>query len=222
MLTQLSLLLLLLGASSTNASQLEPRQTANIPGYVTKYGQLFRYIEEIITKVCAAPLVYLDQNELYMPSDIQAQLNNTYPALNYTALPRENVPSPLLLSDLEQLNAQGNCVRFGTCPVFLTSKDNVTTNPPWLYGVTPDSETGETVGAKSCAIIVNDHGNGLVDAIYMYFYAFDMGPNVTGQVLGNHVGDWEHSMVRFQEGKPISVWLSQHDVCILSTLWDFC
>jgi hypothetical protein len=88
----------------------------------------------------------------------------------------------------------------------------VTANPPWLYGVLPDPVTGESVGAKSCAIIVNDHGNGLVDAYYMYFYAFNLGETVLGQVLGDHVGDWEHSMVRFQNGLPISVWLSQHDV----------
>jgi hypothetical protein len=88
----------------------------------------------------------------------------------------------------------------------------VTANPPWLYGVLPDPVTGESVGTKSCAIIVNDHGNGLVDAYYMYFYAFNLGETVLGQVLGDHVGDWEHSMVRFQNGQPISVWLSQHDV----------
>lgn len=79
----------------------------------------------------------------------------------------------------------------------------------------PDPVTHETVGAKSCAIIVYDHGdaNGTVDAFYMYFYAFNLGLNVLGQVLGNHVGDWEHSMMRFQNGTPVSVWLSQHDVC---------
>jgi len=159
-----------------------------------------------------APLVYLDQNELYLPSDLQAQLNNTYPTLNYTALPKAEVPSPLLLSDLEQLNILGNCMQFDTCPIYLTSKDNITANPPWLYGILPDPVTGQTVDAKSCAIIVNDHGGGLIDAYYMYFYAFNLGETVLGQVLGDHVGDWEHSMVRFQNGTPISVWLSQHDV----------
>jgi hypothetical protein len=136
-------------------------------------------------------------------------LNNTFPTLNYTSL--TNIPSPLLLSDLDLLNTLVNCTDFN-CPVYLTSKDNVTANPPWLYGVLPDATTFETIGAKSCAVIVNDHGNGLVDAFYMYFYAFNLGETVFGQVLGDHVGDWEHSMVRFQNGTPISVWLSQHDV----------
>ena len=148
-----------------------------------------------------------------MPSDIGAQLDNTFPALNFTAatIPTD-VSSPLSLSDLALLNAIGNCTDFDTCPIYLTSKDNVTANPPWLYGVLPDPVTFETVNARSCAIIVNDHGKGLVDAFYMYFYAFNMGETVFGQVLGDHVGDWEHSMVRFVNGTPSAVWLSQHDV----------
>jgi hypothetical protein len=52
----------------------------------------------------------------------------------------------------------------------------------------------------------------VVDAFYMYFYAFNLGNMVLGQILGNHVGDWEHTMVRFQDEKPVSVWFSQHDV----------
>jgi hypothetical protein len=129
------------------------------------------------------------------------------------------VPSPLLLSNVEQLNALGDCTQFGTCPIYLTSKDNVTANPPWLYGVLPDPVTFETVGARSCAIIVNDHGSGIVDAFYMYFYAFNLGETVLGQILGDHVGDWEHSMVRFANGTPIAVWLSQHDVSPEVTLY---
>ncbi|KAH0545431.1 hypothetical protein FGG08_000432 [Glutinoglossum americanum] len=177
------------------AAGIQPRETTAIPDYVNTY----------------APLVYLDQNELYLPSDIQAQLNNTYAALNFTAI--KNAPSPLLLSNVDQLNAIGNCDvdNFDACPVYLTSKDNVTTDPPWLYGVLPDPTTHETVGARSCAIIVYDHGDGMVDAFYMYFYAFNLGNTVLGQTLGNHVGDWEHTMLRFKDGKPVSMWYSQHD-----------
>ncbi len=194
--------------------QNDPQQVASIPSFVTIYGKPkpFSLTWSPLLNWCVAPLVYLDQNELYLPSDIQAQLDNTYPALNYTALPEVDRPSPFLLSDLEQLNIQGNCLDIDNCNLYLTSKDNITANPAWLYGVLPNSETGETVGAKSCAIIINDHGSGIVDVYYMYFYAFNLGETALGQVIGDHVGDWEHSMVRFKNGTPISVWLSQHDV----------
>lgn len=134
-----------------------------------------------------APLVYLDQNELYMPSDIQAQLNNSNLDVNYTIASK--APSPLSLSNLEQANAAGNCTSFSKCPLYLTSKDNVTSNPAWLYGVLPDPTTYETPGIKSCAIISHDHGDGVVDAYYMYFYAFNLGENINGQILGKAL-DW--------------------------------
>jgi hypothetical protein len=199
------------------AAQLQPRQTATIPDFVNKYGAVasvrFPFFESRLTRTIA-PLVYLDQNELYLPSDIGAQLVHTNPSLNFTTI--KNAPSPLSLSNLDQLNAIANCSvdNFSSCPLYLTSKDNVAANPSWLYGVLPDPVTGEAVGTKSCAIIVNDHGNGIVDAYYMYFYAFNLGQTVAGQVLGDHVGDWEHTMVRFTNGMPTSMWFSQHDVSL--------
>jgi hypothetical protein len=150
-----------------------------------------------------------------MPSDLQAQLTHTTPRVNFTAL--SGAPSPLTLANLDALNALANCTagQFNPCPVYLTSNDDVTTNPPWLYGVVPDAKTGETKGAKSCTIIVNDHGDGVVDVYYMYFYAFNYGLTVAGQLLGDHVGDWEHTMVRYTGGMPTSMWYSQHDVSSL-------
>ena len=47
----------------------------------------------------------------------------------------------------------------------------------------------------------------------MYFYAYNWGGTVLGSQelqFGNHVGDWEHNMVRFANGVPQYVWYSQH------------
>lgn len=63
--------------------------------------------------------------------------------------------------------------------IWLTSNDDVTTSPAWIKGTKPNA-SGKTEGATSAAVIVNDKGNGNVDAFYMYFYGYNYG----GEVLG--------------------------------------
>lgn len=150
-----------------------------------------------------APLVWLDIGEAYFPSDIYAQVENTHPDINYTTI--TNPPTPLTLDNLDDLNSRGNNGK----NVFLTSTIDVTTSPKWLDGVVPDSR-GSTKNATSCAIIVNDRGNNFVDVFYMYFYAYNMGNTVLFHELGDHIGDWEHNMIRFENGIPRAIWYSQH------------
>lgn len=161
------------------------RQTSIVPSYVTAY----------------APYVWIQSQDPYFPSDIGAQLQHTKPEVNFAAVP--GAPSPLTLDNLDALNSQG-----GTS-VYLTSVDDITKKPPWLNGVKPDS-SGKTNNAVSTAIIVNDHGSGNVDVFYMYFYAYNYGPPVLDQDVDDHVGDWEHTMVRFLNEEPQAVWFSQH------------
>jgi hypothetical protein len=132
-----------------------------------------------------------------------AQILNTAPMVNFTAI--DVTQSPLTLDNLDSLNSYGNDGK----NVYLTSLLDVTTGPKWLNGVVPDS-SGKTNDATSCALIVNDHGSGLVDVFYMYFYAYNQGNTVLFHELGDHIGDWEHNMIRFQDGVPQQVWYSQH------------
>jgi len=148
-------------------------------------------------------MVWLHKSEVYLPSDISDQVANTRPATDLTLI--SDPPSPLSLENLEFLNQYGSN---GT-NVYLTSIVDVTTSPQWLNGVAPDM-TGKTNDAVSCAIIINDHGKGFVDVFYMYFYAYNQGNTVFGQELGDHIGDWEHNMIRFQDGQPKAIWYSQH------------
>ena len=146
--------------------------------------------------------MWLYSAETYYPSDIGAQLVHTKPEDNFTVVTK--APSPLTLNNLNALNGLDGA------NIYLTSVNDITTNPGWLNGVRPDS-TGKTNGAVSTAIIVNDHGSGLVDVFYMYFYAYNRGNVLLGQEVGDHVGDWEHNMIRFQNGVPSQVWYSQHN-----------
>lgn len=150
-----------------------------------------------------APLVWLDVGEANFPADIFAQVENTLPNINYTAIP--DLPYSLTLDNLNYLNE----FRTDGRDVYLTSTIDVTTSPKWLEGVVPDSY-GRTNNAISCAIITNDRGNGQVDAFYLYFYAYNVGNTVFFRELGDHIGDWEHNMIRFKDGKPTAVWYSQH------------
>ncbi|KAF7924679.1 uncharacterized protein EAE97_010630 [Botrytis byssoidea] len=150
-----------------------------------------------------APLVWLDQSEMYFPSDIYAQVLNTKPYVNRSLIPEDTLPSPLNLETIDQLNNWGT-------EVYLTSTVDITTSPTFLTGVVPSSTTGRTQDAISCSVILTDHGDGLVDVFYMYFYAYNQGNTVLGQELGNHIGDWEHNMIRFVNGTPQAVWYSQH------------
>jgi len=155
-----------------------------VPGYVTKY----------------APIVYLYSGENFFPASWQAQLDNTTPQVDFEAV--DGVPSPLTLDNLDQLNDLGDT------DIYLTSNDDITTFPDWLKGEQPD-ENGATESVTN-VVITRDHGDGYLDAFYMFFYAYDWGGEVLGNNLGNHVGDIEHMMVRFNNGTPEAVWYSQH------------
>ncbi|ETI23448.1 hypothetical protein G647_05250 [Cladophialophora carrionii CBS 160.54] len=157
--------------------------------------------ESLTEQQYLAPIVYLQSKEEYLPSDIGSQLKHTHPV--FKGSPIANCPSPLTLDNLDELNAHGGK------DVFLSSNDDVSNNPGWMKGVRPDAN-GKTNGAKSCCIVVNDHGTGTVDAFYMYFYAYNQGQTIFAKELGDHVGDWEHNMIRFKDGKPTAIWYSQH------------
>ncbi|KAJ5885047.1 hypothetical protein N7495_009557 [Penicillium taxi] len=160
---------------------------ATIPQYVYDY----------------APLVWLHSQDPYKPSDLQIQLDKTTPQKNWTVL--AEAPSPLNLSNLNRLNDLGNT------SVYLTSREGIAAKPEptWFHGITPD-EDGRTGNGTACAIIVVDHGKEAVDAFYFYFYAYNKGDKVLGLEFGDHIGDWEHNMIRFSKGSPQAVWFSQH------------
>jgi hypothetical protein len=70
------------------------------------------------------------------------------------------------------------------------------------------------VGGRSTApafLIVVPKEDGIVDAFWFFFYSFNLGQKVFNIRFGNHLGDWEHTAVRFQNGQPIEVFLSEHE-----------
>ena len=69
-------------------------------------------------------------------------------------------------------------------------------------------------GGRSSApalLVVVPKGNGVVDAFWFFFYSYNLGNTVFNLRFGNHVGDWEHTVIRFVDGKPDLVFLSEHN-----------
>jgi len=60
-------------------------------------------------------------------------------------------------------------------------------------------------------LIVVDKGHGIVDAFWFFFYSFNLGNSVFNVRFGNHVGDWEHTAIRFHKGHPKAVFFSEHN-----------
>ncbi|OJJ43297.1 hypothetical protein ASPZODRAFT_74659, partial [Penicilliopsis zonata CBS 506.65] len=82
------------------------------------------------------------------------------------------------------------------------------------YGGHNVQDHGPDSGGRSEApaiLVAIDKGNGIIDAFWFYFYSFNLGNVVFNVRFGNHVGDWEHCLVRFQHGKPKALFLSAHN-----------
>lgn len=112
-----------------------------------------------------APVVYLHAQDPYFPSDVQTHLSHITPRVDFNPV---SAPNPLDVNSVSQLGGD----------VYLTSNDDVTTVPEWIKGNKPDG-SGKTNGVTA-AVIVNDKGNGNVDAFYMYFYSYNWGGLVAG------------------------------------------
>lgn len=69
------------------------------------------------------------------------------------------------------------------------------------------------VGGRSDApavLVVVEKEDGVVDAFWFFFYSYNLGNAVFNVRFGNHVGDWEHTVVRFQHGEPKAIFFSEH------------
>lgn len=142
----------------------------------------------------------MDPQEQFFPTDISTFLANVRPTLNGANV--GGAPNPLTLQNLDDLTNSAK-------DIYLATNDDFSKTPQWIKGTIPGPD-GRAGGTVSSAIVVHDRGGGQVDAFYFYFFAYNRGNTVLSQELGSHVGDWEHTMVRFQNGQPKTAWLSAH------------
>lgn len=65
--------------------------------------------------------------------------------------------------------------------------------------------------AAPATLVLVDKGEGILDAFWFFFYSYNLGQTVLTMRFGNHVADWEHCMVRFKDGVPQGMYLSEHE-----------
>jgi hypothetical protein len=134
-----------------------------------------------------APYTYLQSSEGWFPSDIPFHLKHMSVEYNF-----KNVSTSVSLKTVNTFNSS----------TYLTSYDNVETNPAWLTS-TYGKPNAKGYSAAPATIIAVEK-NGFVDVFYFYFYSYNHGSLVLGSRVDNHVGDWEHSMVRGSLSNTIS------------------
>jgi len=77
---------------------------------------------------------------------------------------------------------------------------------------TPTHKPNQEGYSKAPAVLVLvDKGSGIVDAFWFFFYSYNLGQTVLTIRFGNHVGDWEHCMMRFENGVPRGIFFSEHE-----------
>jgi hypothetical protein len=84
-------------------------------------------------------------------------------------------------------------------------RDQSLIQPPFLAQPSPSGRS-----PAPAILILVDKGHGILDAFWFYFYSYNLGTTVLNIRFGNHIGDWEHSLIRFHHGVPKAVFFSAH------------
>ncbi|KAK9900798.1 hypothetical protein P389DRAFT_193045 [Cystobasidium minutum MCA 4210] len=148
-----------------------------------------------------APVMYLHSEEEWFPTDVKTFLTNVLP---YDS-------SRVSLSTVSPTFA--SLSSYSTANTYLSSISDITTlsDPSWLNNADGRPDAVNASSTAPVEIIVAPKEDGILDVFYFFFFAYNHGTEVLGTSFGNHLGDWEHTMIRFQDGNPIAIYLSQHN-----------
>ncbi|KAI0146291.1 hypothetical protein GGR57DRAFT_291769 [Xylariaceae sp. FL1272] len=165
-------------------------QIASAPTQLRKRAALPDYA------ITYAPITYLYSGELYYPSDISVHLAHVQPEVNYVAIGANNSVN---LNNLNSLNSS----------VYLTASEKPSNNPYWITSGYGKPDANGLSGAPGTIIAVEKNET-WTDVFYFHFYSYNYGGKVLGINFDDHVGDWEHVMIRFINATPYAIYHSQH------------
>ncbi|WAQ82267.1 hypothetical protein PtA15_2A584 [Puccinia triticina] len=156
-----------------------------------------------------APLVHLNSKEPFWPASLEEHLRHTilHEPDGQASRPPEEDPCSILAQR-----------RFNHEKCFLTAAVDVRPAPldhPWLVSEEGKPGSDRKSPVSPVILILVDKSNitgvpGTLDAFWFFFYSFNLGPTVANIHFGNHIADWEHCMMRFENGRPKAAHLSAH------------
>lgn len=80
----------------------------------------------------------------------------------------------------------------------------------WTTLLQQADNTTSGYSSAPAVLITTSKANNTLDAFWFIFNSFNLGNRVLGMRFGNHVGDWEHIMIRFQNCEPKALFTSRH------------
>ncbi|KAI1262678.1 hypothetical protein F5Y18DRAFT_149506 [Xylariaceae sp. FL1019] len=143
-----------------------------------------------------APITYLYSGEAYYPSDISVHLAHVQPEAEFVAIGANNSVN---VNNLNALNSS----------VYLTASEKPSNNPYWITSGYGKPDASGLSGAPGTIIAVEKNET-WTDVFYFHFYSYNYGGKVLGINFDDHVGDWEHVMIRFINSEPYAIYHSQH------------
>ncbi|KDQ07293.1 hypothetical protein BOTBODRAFT_38910 [Botryobasidium botryosum FD-172 SS1] len=193
-----------------DATPSEPDRPPTPPVHQTYEPPVDGKINEVpIYAIVYAPLLHCYDKERYWPGSVLVHLEHCHPETydgDLIDIPRDVVGKPAMLT-LPQVNKDDVFLKLDVEPKEEPDIDYLTSR----VGI-PNLSTGKSVAPAWMLVIdkTKELGPGIVDVFYFFFWPFNFGPTVMGKHFGNHVGDWEHAMIRFRSGVPYAMHLSSH------------
>lgn len=160
-----------------------------------------------------APLVWLDKDEIFWPGNVLVHLDNVHPETalgrNLDIPPEYNGKCSAALLARPEINDTSVFLAYNTDPRLHIAKNISTLTSAECK---PHDETRKSDSTVYIVYVdkTKELGEGFVDVFYFYFYPYNFGAAVIGIHFGNHIGDWEHTMIRFKHGEPQAIHLSAH------------
>ncbi|KAJ3114813.1 Vacuolar protein sorting-associated protein 62 [Phlyctochytrium bullatum] len=152
-----------------------------------------------------APLVRFHPSETFFSTSVDYYLSKVY-MRDGAGVRAASAPSPLTSSNLDFLQSQQGK---DDSAQFLWVDGNVKANPTlpaatqFLYG-------SKTMDGVPIYAFVVEKEFGVVDLWYWHYSPYNLGKSTPLGRVGNHVGDWEHIIVRTVNGTAIALDFHTH------------